>query len=313
MKWNSIIVGASLITGLGNIALGSENLPRVPFAEWAEVPEQDQLKFRTLYEQSEAYYIWTGNQRQNITYKTSEGESYGIDIRQGYFVLDYGLTERWAADLEFGGTTVGWRSFNPNAEVGETTGIMDLSFGVRYQLVHETNDCWLPTATFRVAGFIPGSYSEDIAFAPGNHSAGIEPSLLLRKHFGWEGFGAWGDALYRWLHTTSNDQYILAVGLFQQIRLWELDVGYRHLQTLSGQDISLPSPPDVAPWPSITYKRDTREISDSFDAGLSYTTRKRHIRLAFHARKTFDGSNTDSKLWLGGSVEVPFDHLFGRE
>jgi hypothetical protein len=46
-------------------------------------------------------------------------------------------------------------------------------------------------------------------------------------------------------------------------------------------------------------------------AGFSYTTR-RHIRWAFHAQKTFDGRNTDSALWLGGSVDIPFDHLFGR-
>jgi len=311
MKSKELLAAVALLTTFGGNALGSENTPRLPFAECAEVPSQGQLKFRTTYEQSEAYNIWTGNQRQNITIHTSEGESYGIDIRQGYFSLDYGLSERWAADLEFGGTTVGWRSFEHDAMVKQTTGVMDPTFGARYQLVHESDQSWLPTATFRAGGIVPGKYNEHIAFAPGNQSAGIEPSLLLRKHFGWEGFGAWGDGLYRWLHTTGNDHYIVAAGLFQQVRRWELDVGYRHLQSIAGQDISLPPTPGAPPWDAITYKRDVREISDSVDAGFSYITRKRNLRLAFHARKTFDGSNTDSKLWIGGSIEIPFDHVFG--
>ena len=40
------------------------------------------------------------------------GENYGIDVRQGYFTFDYGITEKWAADLNIGATTVGWRPFD---------------------------------------------------------------------------------------------------------------------------------------------------------------------------------------------------------
>ncbi len=298
-------------------APASEDTPRRPFAEMADVPAEAQLVFGTLYEQSEAYYIWAANQRHNITVHASDGESYGNDIRQGYFTLDYGLTERWAADVNFGATTIGWRAYDANAAVGQTTGTMDTSFGVRYQFFNETKTnaswlpLWLPTLTFRAGGIVPGSYDRYLAFAPGNHSAAIEPSILFRKHVGWPGFGIWGDALYRWEHTIGADQYITAAGLFQQIRGWELDVGYRHLQSIAGQNIGLP-----AGWEpgqgGITYMSDVREISESVDAGFSYTTRRRHIRYGFHARKTFDGNNTDSKLWLGGSIDLPFDHLFGR-
>ena len=293
----------------------SENVPRAPFAQWAEVPALGQLVVGALYEQSEAYYVWEGHERHKITIHSQDGESYGIDIRQGYLSFDYGITERWAADLELGATTVGWRSFDPAAAVHETTGIMDLNLGVRYQIVNETNSgsSWLPTLTFRAAGILPGSYDQDVAFSPGNRSAAIEPSLLVRKHFGWTGLGAWGDVFYRWMHTTGNDQYGAAVGLFQQIKRWELDVGYRHLQAIAGEDIVLipPTTGSPPPWQDITYKRDVREIRDSIEAGFSYRT-KGNWRWAFHALKTFDGSNTDSKLWLGASLEVPFNHLFGR-
>ena len=310
------VAGLALLAAAAQTALASEDEPRRPFAQWADVPAEGQLVLGTLYEQSEAYYIWAGGQRHNITIHASNGESYGIDVRQGYFTLDYGLTERWAADLDFGGTTVGWRSFDPRGGVQQTTGVMDPTLGVRYQIFNEGKENavwlpkWLPTLTFRAAGIVPGDFDRYIAFAPGNHSAAIEPSLLFRKHVGWPGLGVWGDLLYRWEHTNGTDQYITAGGLFQRIRGWELDAGLRHLQSTSGTDITR-APGGGPPWSGITYLADVREISDSVDAGFSYTTRQ-HIRLGFHARKTFDGRNTDSALWLGGWIDIPFDHLFGR-
>jgi hypothetical protein len=90
------------------------------------------------------------------------------------------------------------------------------------------------------------------------------------------------------------------IGLFQQIQRWELAAGYRHLQTITGSDIVL------HPDQSIDYPRDPRENQDSIEAGFSYTTLKRHIRFGFHSRTVFDGSNTDRKFWVGGSVDFPF-------
>ena len=89
-----------------------------------------------VYEQSESYHIYASGQQYNITVKAG-GENYGIDIRQGYFALQYGITERWAADLKIGGTTVGWRTFSPDNQIQSTIGLMDLSFGVRYQIFNE--------------------------------------------------------------------------------------------------------------------------------------------------------------------------------
>src|SRR5204863_9326713 len=118
-----------------------------------------------------------------------------------------------------------------------------VSFGVSYKIFDETNSpfAWLPTTTFRAGGVLPGTYDQDIAFAPGVRAAAIEPELLLRRHVGWPGFGVYGDALFRWNRTTGNDQCIAIFGLFQQLQRWELDCGYRHLQTLSGGDIKFDS------------------------------------------------------------------------
>jgi hypothetical protein len=306
--WRSILV----LGLLARTVLASEDEPRRPFAQWADLPAPGQLLWGTFYEQSEAYHFWEGNMRMVANYRTG-GENYGIDVRQGYFTLDYGIINKWAADLNLGGTTVGWRSFDSGG-IGQTTGAMDPTFGVRYQIFNEaleTNTPWLPTLTFRAGAIMQGIYNRNVAFAPGNHGAAVEPSLLLRKHVLWPGFGFWGDVLYRWEHTLGNDQYIGAVGLFQQIRSWELDVGYRHLQCLSGDSIVVGPPTLPGAYQYIKYPVDVREISDSIDAGFSYTT-KRHIRWGFHARKTFDGSNTDSALWLGGYIDIPIDTPFQK-
>src|SRR5215831_13577777 len=111
----------------------SENVPHRPFAMWADVPLKGQFVLGLVYEESEAYHFWAGQNDYNVRYKAG-GESYGIDINQGYFALQYGLTERWALDLNIGATTLGWRSFSPNNAIVDTTGLMDYSFGVRYQV-----------------------------------------------------------------------------------------------------------------------------------------------------------------------------------
>ena len=206
---------ALIITFLACVAQASENVPHRPFAMWVDVPQEGQFVLGLVYEESESYHFWAGHDDHNVRFK-AHGENYGIDINQGFLGLQYGLTERWALDLNFGGTTTGYRYFS-NGKIKSTVGMMDSAVGVRYQLFNETNcDCaWVPTLTFRAGGVLPGSYNESFAFAPGLRSAGIEPELLARKHLGWPGFGLYGDALYRWNRTTGNDQYITTIGFFQ--------------------------------------------------------------------------------------------------
>ena len=127
------VAGLAALLALAQNLVASEDEPRRPFAEWADVPQQGQLIFGTLYEQSEAYHVWEmGNNRMPANYRTDD-ENYGIDVRQGYFTFDYGITEKWAADLNLGATTVGWRPFD-NGNIQKTTGVIDPTFGVRYQI-----------------------------------------------------------------------------------------------------------------------------------------------------------------------------------
>lgn len=299
----------------------SENVPHAPFARWADVPEPGQLLFGAVYQESESYHIWAnGGRRYNID-SPNGGEHYGIDINQGYFTFQYGVTKKWALDLNIGATTVGWRRFSyngsPTNTIQSTTGLMDFSFGVRYQIFNEAElnaPGWMPTLTFRAGAVLPGSYSQNFPFAPGVRSAAIEPELLARKHFGWPGFGAYADALYRWNRTTGNDQYIVSLGLLQQIKGWELDAGYRHLQTIGGVDLRYDPNTGVLSTTGSdpTAFSELREINDSIEAGFSYTTSRRHIRYSFYTRTVFDGNNSDQKFWIGGGIQIPFT-LFDRK
>jgi len=269
------------------------------------VPDYGQLIVRATYEESEAYHFWAGSTRHVVDFQKL-GESYGIDINQGYFSLQYGLSEKWAADLAIGYTTVGWRYFRNGSTPGvvrSTTGLMDTPFGVRYQIFKEgeTGSAWTPTLTARAGAVLPGTYDQNIPFAPGNRSTAIEPELLARKHFGWEGLGAYADGLFRWNHTTGNDLYIVSFGLFQQIKSWELDAGFRHMGTTAGKNIQFDTTTH-----DIVYPREVRENQDSIEAGFDYRTPWHGLRVGFQSRTVFDGANTDKKFWLGGFLEMPF-------
>jgi hypothetical protein len=287
----------------------SENVPHAPFAQWADVPEHGQLIPGIFYDESEAYHIWTPDQYHNITVH-SGGERYGIDINQGWLTLQYGITERWAADVEVGYTTAGWRAFSVGNHIESTSGLMDTAFGIRYQVFKEATapSPWIPTLTLRAGAILPGSYEQNFAFAPGVRSAAVEPEVLARKHFGWSGLGAYGDALFRWNRTTANDQYVIALGLFQQIKGWEIQAGYRHLGSISGESIAY----DAATPSTIQYPVSLRENNDSVEAGFNYTFPKRKWQLGFYTRTVFNGVNSDGKFWFGGYLNIPIDIIKPR-
>jgi hypothetical protein len=316
----ALAAGVSLPLAVTQNVSASEDVPHAAFAQWADLPAPGQLVAGLFYDESESYHIWAnGGQRYNID-SPSGGEHYGIDVNQGWLTLQYGITKKWAADLNVGATTVGWRNFSNGGTSGSirsTTGLMDIAFGVRYQIFNEaddTNSSWIPTLTFRAGAVLPGGYTQNFPFEPGVRSAAIEPELLAKKHFGWPGFGAYGDLLYRWNRTTGNDQVIGSVGLSQQIKGWEFDVGYRRLQTIGGVDLLYDSTTKTLSTTGSDPNAfsELREINDSIEAGFSYTTPKHRIKYSFYTRTVFDGNNSDQKFWIGAGIEMPFQ-IFHRD
>jgi hypothetical protein len=114
----------SLIYSCTWSALGSEDVPHRPFAEWANLPAPGQLVVGLVYEESEAYHLYAQGRVHDVTFRAADGEKYGIDINQGYLALQYGLLEKWAIDLNVGAATLGWRYFD-NGTVHSTVGLMD--------------------------------------------------------------------------------------------------------------------------------------------------------------------------------------------
>ena len=298
------LASLALTAALAPMALASEDVPHRPFAQWADVPEPGQFVFGMVYEESEAYHIWASGKQYNITVKPPDGESYGIDVNQGYFALQYGITERWAADFNIGGTTAAWRTFSPTQQPESTTGLMDWSFGVRYQIFNEardTNPAWLPTLTFRAGAVMPGSYNQNFPFAPGLRSAAIEPELLLRKHFGWPGLGATGTGCIAGIAPPAMTSTLSPSACSNRSKAgsWTPATGTckPSRATISSTIPTIPS--------AIDYPRAVREINDSIEAGFSYTTSKRHIRYAFYSDTVIGGNNTDRAFWVGGSIDIP--------
>jgi hypothetical protein len=300
------LIGLLLSFAILKNASSAENVPQRFFAQWADVPLAGQFVIGAVYDESSAYHMWAHGQYHNVTVHAADGEYYGTDINQGFLALQYGITERWAVDLNIGYVSSGWRYFNTNGETS-TSGLMDYSFGVRYQIFNEAeaSSPWVPTLTFRAGAVLPGTFQENFVFAPGLRSSAIVPEILARKQFGWPGLGAYFDGLFRWNDTTGNNNYEISVGLLQKIKGWELDIGYHHLQTLSGTDITFPVDPTTNNGFNIIYPRDPRENWDAIEAGFSYTTSKRQWRYGFHLRSIVDGNNTDAKLWVGGSFDIP--------
>ena len=139
------LASLALAATLAPTVLASENVPHRPYAQWADLPERGQFVFGLVYEESEAYHIWAAGKQYNVTVKPPDGESYGIDINQGYLALQYGLTENWALDLNVGATTAAWRSFSPAQQPESTTGLVfrralpDLQRSPRHQFGLDTH------------------------------------------------------------------------------------------------------------------------------------------------------------------------------
>src|SRR6267378_1105429 len=70
-----VLLGAGLATAL----MASENVPHRPFAMWADIPHPREFIVGAVYEESEAYRIWTGHTSHNVT-THADGEDYGIDV-----------------------------------------------------------------------------------------------------------------------------------------------------------------------------------------------------------------------------------------
>jgi hypothetical protein len=185
----------------------------------------------------------------------------------------------------------------------EDDGWADTTFGARYRLVDERledSPAWLPTVTLRLGGIIEGSYSADAIEAPGKGSSGFEGSILAGKEIGESGFRVFGDLGYRYWSDDVPDDFFAGVGVgktfFQRL---ETALSFRHVQSLSGDELDGPSSFRAHEFP------ERKEIRDTLELDLGYREpdgRYYGVRLG----TTVAGRNTALKHLLGFSFLLPF-------
>lgn len=295
-KLLSFCIGLTVCT-TATFSHASENLPAKPFGQAVWLPEPNQWLLTPWYQYTEFQEIWRGKNRETIT----TGDGHGFDQNNGMVLLEYGIVKDWAADLLLGYTSLATRSFStPAGSVRKTQGLMDIQLGMRWQLLNETNttSAFTPDLTLRVGGIYNGSYDDDFPFAPGNGSVGIEPSVLIHKDFGWDGFGMYGNIGYRNMRSGGNSQVFGSVGVSQRYKGFTFNGGYRHQQNTTGEDVG-------GSGNTITYSNKVKEYNQYWVVGVGYTDKKtRHYQ--FYLEENFNGHNTGNKTVYGIYATFPF-------
>ncbi len=302
MKTLRILVTASICYGLTLPGHAAEDLPKKPFGQEALIPSDHQWILTPLYQYTGFQNVWVGKSKQNITFP----DDHGFDQNDFAVLTEYGFRKDWAADLMFGFTDLATRAYtDPPGSVRHTRGLMDTTFGVRYQLWNELHpkNWWTPTFTLRAGGIYRGSYQKSFPFAPGNGGVGLEIAGMLQKSFGWPGLAGYATGGYRSIESGANSQFFGTVGLNQSFRGATLSAGYRHQQNTSGPDATSSGTSSVT-GNRIDYSSFDKEVNDQIEAGVGYTD-KRDWHWQFYYQGNFDGRNTGDKDRYGVYVSFP--------
>jgi hypothetical protein len=227
-----------------------------------------------------------------------------LDQFTGFLALEGGILPWLAADATLGYTGTDTGAFGGASD----DGLADTQLGVRLGLVQESR--FAPALTLRVGGVVAGTYDENTPFAAGDGAHALESSLQIGKRFGESGFGAYGEIGYRLRDNPAPDEIFGSVGVFAQARgvfneldLFTISFGYRHVQGLNGLNIGgarfNPGLGAAHGFPAL------REVNQMVEGALGYTDAGgRHYQ--FTVAGSVDGRNTGDKLAFVFSVSVPF-------
>jgi len=162
---------------------------------------------------------------------------------------------------------------------------MDLSLGVRYQVFNETK-CrlpWLANVDLSSRGGIARLLQSANRFRARGPFCGNRTGINIAQTFRLAGLEAMRMGCIAGI-ALRNDQYIVSVGLFQQIKGWELELAIVICKRISGGGISFRS---SNPGGLVTHETPGKPTMPSMLVS-SYTTFKHRIRYAFESRTVFD-------------------------
>lgn len=304
------IIASAVLFSFGAIA--TENLPRIPFAESAQLPEPNQFVVTPWYYYTVFRKLWIGDKKTSIEIEPQQD----FELNDGMLRVDYGVNRRFALDLNVGVTSAATRSWNPRGDSQTTLGLMDTQFGVRYRVLDELecSDWYIPTLTLRAGGIIKGTYDANFPMAPGDGASGFEAAVMLLKTWKPWGIGVYGDFAYRLRDNHVPQTIAGAGGLSETIALgWlfkslTINAGYRGLYDLNGSDLTggrvAATPHDFI---NLGYSRTAQEMYQVGELGLGVTD-KGERRYFFSGSHPFDGKNTGKVNNFVIGVSWPLGH-----
>jgi len=293
-----IVFALALSAALPLVCTATENLPQIPFAQTAIVPDENQLIVTPWYAYSVFRKVWIGEAKTSIEIFPKDD----FELNDGMVRLDYGLTERLALDLNLGATSAATRAWNPRNVPQTTQGLIDTQLGVRYRFLdgQTTNAPWyVPTLTGRVGGIIKGNYIIHYPMAPGDGASGFELDLLMTKTTPWYGLGVYGNFGWRIFCNEVPETIFGSAGLSETLNFhWvitsvSLFAGYRASHDLSGGDFSGPGLTSGSPYDYVVvgYRPTAQETYQLAEVGLGLSDKWGHSYF-FSCSAAYDGRNT---------------------
>lgn len=230
-------------------------------------------------------------------FRNDEKKSYafGRSRQQTAFaIVEYGLTDALAIDVTFAYTHTSTTK-SPGAPTGANdNGLADTAIGFRWRVVDEFDGSSAPTVTVRIGGIVAGTYDAGLPYSAGDGASGVEAALMLGKDFGSRGLGVYGEAGYRHRAERVPADLVAQLGLYKTMGAWSANVGFRHVQALSGSNIGDPG-----------FKfQELKEIASYVEASFGRSSDNGRY-IGAHFAQTVSGRNTAKKTVFGFSVTFP--------
>ena len=219
---------------------------------------------------------------------------------------EYGLTQDLAADFSVGFSTVNYKGGSLAGikliQDGITTrnGTTDSKIGVSWRLMDEFTSISesAPTLTFRVGGILEGTYDTGFINAVGDGASGFEAGVRFGKVFIPHNAGIYGSVDYRWLNTSTPDEWEASVGAFKTMGGFTFSAGMREKQSVGGIDILGPGF-SLDRFPDVREKNLTAEVGATWQRTESSSWSVGYVR-------TLDGENTPKKNVLVAAMSIQF-------
>jgi hypothetical protein len=273
-------------------------------AQSAWTPTKGRFFITPIYTFENASDFYVGSNRQAI-FGANTIEQHTVTLAS-----EYGITDRWAADIALGYTSSSLKNNNLGTLQNNTStidGLADTTLGLRYKLVDEfqTKTSWIPTLTLRGAAIIEGTYQANRFQSPGDGASGGQFGFLFGKSYEWlGGIGYYGGVSYRMRGESVPNDLLSNIGIYKTIyKGLSANFGYRDERTFGG-GISVNELVAGLGTGDAQFQQleDTRS---SLEGGLSYRDGVDRI-YGVSIGKTISGANTFDRTSFSTYLSLPF-------